>query len=98
MRVTDSHAFDDVLKIDYFAVLKGRLMKAGEKYKGVMYSENLLEHIKETIIETTKEFENDYAISLLDEWDVDVSFSSFGNMVNVNLIEAKHILERKYRK
>ena len=97
MRVTDSHAFDEVLKIDYFAVLKERLMKAGEKYKGVMYSKDLLQNIKETIIETTKEFENDYGISLLDEWDVDVSFSSFGNMVNVNLIEAKHLLERKYQ-
>ena len=97
MRVTDSHAFDEVLKIDYFAVLKGRLMKAGEKYKGTMYNKDVLQNIKETIIETTKEFENDYGISLLDEWDVDVSFSSFGNMVNVNLIEAKHLLERKYQ-
>ena len=97
MRVTDSHAFDEVLKIDYFAVLKERLMKAGEKYKGVMYSKNLLENIKETIIETTKEFENDYGISLLDEWNVSVRFSSFGGVVNVNLVEAKRILERKYQ-
>lgn len=36
MRVTDSHAFDEVLKIDYFAVLKGRLMEAGKKYEGVI--------------------------------------------------------------
>lgn len=97
MRVTDSHALDEVLKIDYFAVLKGRLMKAGKKYEGVMYSEDLLQNIKKTIIETTKEFENDYGISLLDEWDVNVSIAPFGNMVNVNLLKAKRILERKYR-
>lgn len=97
MRVTGSQASNEVLKIDYFAVLKERLMAAGKKYKGVVYSRDLLQNIKETIIETTKEFENDYGISLLDEWDVKVSIAPFGNMVNVNLIKAKRILERKYR-
>ena len=97
MRVTDSHTFDEVLKIDYFAVLKDRLIEAGEKYKGVMYSKDLLQNIKETIIETTKEFENDYGISLLDEWNVNVRFSSFGGVVSVKFTKAKHILERKYR-
>lgn len=98
MRVTDSHAFDEALKIDYFAVLKGRLMEAGKKYEGVMYTKDLLQNIKKTIIETTKEFENDYGISLLDEWDVNVSIVPFGNMVNVNLLKAKRIIEKRTKK
>lgn len=97
MRVTDSHTFDEVLKIDYFAVLKERLMEAGKKYKGVIYNKDLSQNIKETIIETTKEFENDYGISLLDEWNVNVRFSPFGGVISVNILEAKHILERKYQ-
>lgn len=97
MRVTDSHAFNEVLKIDYFAVLKGRLMEAVKKYEGVVYSKDLLQNIKETIIETIKEFENDYGILLLDEWDIDVSAAPFSNTVNVNITKAKHILERKYQ-
>lgn len=98
MRVTDLHAFDEALKIDYFAVLKGRLMEAGKKYEGVMYTKDLLQNIKKTIIETTKEFENDYGISLLDEWDVNVSIVPFGNMVNVNLLKAKRIIEKRTKK